>query len=268
VERPGASDAMHVLDLGTLKAGDWETNFLPKLGLRIDLGAPVVQEVLPGKPADRAGIRNGDRILAIQGNRVRSPGDAAAITNAHPGEALTFLMQREQREFETALTTDVVEQTGRKIGVAGLRLGVDPVVAERLSVTVRYNWGDALGQGVRKTAELSLFTLKMLGRIVTGDASLKNISGPLTMADYAGQSAQQGALTFMGYLALISISLGVLNLLPVPLLDGGHLMYYLAEIIKGTPVSDRTLEVGQRIGMAVLALLMALALFNDFSRLF
>ena len=88
------------------------------------------------------------------------------------------------------------------------------------------------------------------------------------MADYAGQSAQQGALTFMGYLALISISLGVLNLLPVPLLDGGHLMYYLAEIIKGTPVSDRTLEVGQRIGMAVLALLMALALFNDFSRLF
>ncbi len=126
---------------------------------------------------------------------------------------------------------------------------------------------DALGQGARKTWELSVFTLKMLGRIVTGDASLKNISGPITMADYAGQSAQAGALVFIGYLALISISLGVLNLLPVPLLDGGHLLYYFAELIKGSPVSDRAFEVGQRIGMAVLAVLMALALFNDLSRL-
>ena len=108
----------------------------------------------------------------------------------------------------------------------------------------------------------------MLGRIVTGDASLKNISGPLTMADIAGQSAQAGTLVFVSYLALISISLGVLNLLPVPLLDGGHLLYYLAEIIKGSPVSDRAFEVGQRIGMAMLAVLMALALFNDVSRLF
>jgi regulator of sigma E protease len=106
----------------------------------------------------------------------------------------------------------------------------------------------------------------MLGRIITGDASLKNISGPLTMAEYAGQSAQAGVLTFVGYLALISISLGVLNLMPIPLLDGGHLLYYLVEIFKGSPVSDRVLEVGQRIGMAVLALLMALALFNDLTR--
>ena len=108
----------------------------------------------------------------------------------------------------------------------------------------------------------------MLGRILIGEASLKNISGPITMADFAGQSVQAGTLVFVGYLALISISLGVLNLLPVPLLDGGHLLYYFAEIVKGSPVSDRAFEVGQRIGMAMLAVLMALALFNDLSRLF
>src|SRR5437879_6794804 len=107
----------------------------------------------------------------------------------------------------------------------------------------------------------------MLGRILIGEASVRNISGPLTMADYAGQSAQAGVLTFVGYLALISISLGVLNLLPVPLLDGGHLLYYLVEIFKGSPVSDRVLLVLQRSGMAVLAMLMPLALFNDLSRL-
>ena len=104
--------------------------------------------------------------------------------------------------------------------------------------------------------------------MVTGDASLKNLSGPITLADFAGQSAQAGALVFVGYLALISISLGVLNLLPIPLLDGGHLLYYLAEIILGRPVSDRAFEVGQRVGMALLAVLMTLALVNDVSRLF
>ena len=167
-----------------------------------------------------------------------------------------------------AVTAEAVEQNGRRIGLAGVRLRIDPEMLERSSITVRYGVGESLQQGARKTWELSAFTVRMLGRIVTGDASLKNISGPLTMADIAGQSAQAGMLVFVGYLALISISLGVLNLLPVPLLDGGHLLYYLAELIKGSPVSDRAFEVGQRIGMAVLAMLMVLALVNDVPRLF
>ncbi|TMH08620.1 MAG: RIP metalloprotease RseP [Betaproteobacteria bacterium] len=268
VQRSDGTSATRVLALSTLTRSDWEGNFLAALGIRADLGAPLINETLLGKPAEQAGMRPGDTIVAVDGIQVRSPSDAAAITNAHPGERLTFTVLREGVEYHAELTPESSEQNGRRVGLAGMRLAVDPAVAERVSITVRYGVGEALVQGFRKTWDLSLFTVKMLGRIITGDASLKNISGPLTMADYAGQSAQAGVLTFIAYLALISISLGVLNLLPVPLLDGGHLMYYLAEIIKGSPVSDRVLEVGQRIGMAVLAMLMALALFNDLSRLF
>jgi len=182
--------------------------------------------------------------------------------------SLVFRVERAGREFDVSITPEASEQDGRKVGIVGLRLRVDPATATSLAVITRYGPLDALAQGAQKTWELSIFTVRMLVRIVIGAASVKNISGPLTMADFAGQSAQAGSLAFLSYLALISISLGVLNLLPVPLLDGGHLLYYFAEIIKGSPVSDRAIEVGQRIGMAVLAVLMALALFNDVSRLF
>ncbi len=268
IERPDGSSATRVLPLAALASADWEGNFMSLLGLQADLGAPVVDQVIDGKPAQRAGVKAGDRIVAIDEVPVTSPADAANRTNAKPGAPVTFRIARGGSEFDAMLVTDVVEQAGRRIGIAGVRLKVDPATAARMAVTVRYGIVDALWQGLRKTWELSAFTLKMLGRILIGDASLKNISGPITMADYAGQSAQAGALAFVGYLALISISLGVLNLLPVPLLDGGHLLYYFAELIKGSPVSDRAFEVGQRIGMAVLAVLMALALFNDLSRLF
>jgi regulator of sigma E protease len=256
------------LTLDGLATADWEGNPLAALGLRADLGAPIVDQVVPGKPAEQAGIASGDRIVAVDGRSMHSPSDVASATNARPGATLVYRVERAGRQLDIPVTAEAVEQGGRRVGLAGVRLRVDPTMLERAAVVVRYGPGESLLQGARKTWELSTFTLRMLGRIVVGDASLKNISGPLTMADIAGQSAQAGALVFVSYLALISISLGVLNLLPVPLLDGGHLLYYLAEIIKGSPVSDRALEVGQRIGMAMLAVLMALALFNDVSRLF
>jgi regulator of sigma E protease len=268
VERPDGARAQRTVALGSVGSADWEGNFMPQLGFRTDLGAPLIDEALPDKPAARAGIRAGDRIVAIDGEPVRSPAEVAAKTNARPGSAVTFRIVRDGSERDVTLTTDVAEQAGRKVGIAGIRLKVDPAYADRLAITVRYGFFDALAQGTRKTWELATFTVRMLGRILIGEASLKNISGPITMADFAGQSVQAGTLVFVGYLALISISLGVLNLLPVPLLDGGHLLYYFAEIVKGSPVSDRAFEVGQRIGMAMLAVLMALALFNDLSRLF
>jgi len=268
LQRGDGTHALVTVPLTSLAGEDWESNFLGKLGLKTDLGPPVVREAIEGKPAGRAGIRAGDAIVAINGEAMRSPSDVAMLTAAHPGDTLEFTLRRDGAESRVRVVPDAVDQSGKRVGVAGMRLAVDDDHAQQATVTVRYGVIDAFVQGARKTWDLSIFTLKMLGRIITGDASLKNISGPLTMADYAGQSAQAGLFTFVGYLALISISLGVLNLLPVPLLDGGHLMYYLAEILKGSPVSDRVLEVGQRIGMAVLAMLMALAFFNDLSRLF
>ncbi len=268
IERDDGSRASRSLALEALSGKDWESGFMSTLGLKADLGAPVVDQVLPDKPAARAGLRAGDHILAIDGEPVRSPSDVAAHTNAGAGATLVFRIARDGTTAELPVIPEAAEHDGRILGLAGIRLKVDPAIAASLATTTRYGPVDALAQGARKTWELSAFTLKMLGRMLTGDASLKNISGPITMADYAGQSAQAGVLAFVSYLALISISLGVLNLLPVPLLDGGHLLYYLAEIAKGSPLSDRAFEVGQRIGMAVLAVLMALALFNDFSRLF
>jgi regulator of sigma E protease len=268
VERPDGAHISRTLSLANVSGSDWEGNFMSTLGLRADLGPPLIDDVVADKPAARAGLMKGDRIVAIDGVSVRSPAEVAAKTNAKPGEDVTFRIVRDGVERDATLKTEVAEQNGRKIGIAGVRLKVDPAVAERLAVTVRYGPFDALAQGARKTAELTVFTVKMLGRIVIGEASIRNISGPITMAEFAGQSAQAGVLVFVGYLALISISLGVLNLMPVPLLDGGHLLYYFAEIVKGSPVSDRAFEVGQRIGMAMLAVLMALALFNDLSRLF
>jgi regulator of sigma E protease len=264
----GEPPVTRVLSIAKMQAADWEGNALAALGLRADLGPPLIAELVAGKPGERGGLKAGDRIVAVDGTAVRSPSDVATITNAKPGVPIVFRVERGSGTEDVTVTPEASEQGGRVVGIAGLKLKVDPTMASKLAVTVRYDPVEALVQGARKTWELSIFTLKMLGRIVTGEASLKNISGPITMADFAGQSAQAGTLVFVGYLALISISLGVLNLLPVPLLDGGHLLYYFAEIFKGSPVSDHAFEVGQRIGMAMLAVLMALALFNDVSRLF
>jgi len=268
VETLDRRSATRVVSLRDLAPGDWEGAFMRKLGLAVDFGAPLIDEVVAGKPAQRAGLRAGDRILAVDGIPVRSPADVAVATNAKPAAEIVFRVERDGTTFDVPLVTEATEAQGKRVGIAGVRLKVDPALAQGLAVTVRYGPLDAVAQGARKTWELSVFTLRMLGRIATGTASLRNISGPITLADYAGQSAQAGALIFVGYLALISISLGVLNLLPIPLLDGGQLLYYFAEVLRGRPLSDRAFELGQRIGMAMLAALMALALFNDFSRLF
>jgi len=165
------------------------------------------------------------------------------------------------------LVPETVEQNGATIGRIGAAAQLDQQEQEALVTVVRYGATRALAQAAQRTWDMSVFSLKMLGRMLVGQVSWKNLSGPVTIADYAGQSAQLGVASYLSFLALISISLGVLNLLPIPLLDGGHLMYYTIEIFKGSPVSDRIMEIGQKLGLTLLLVLMAFAFYNDINRL-
>ena len=257
------------LTLSALTTSDWEGAFLDTLGLRLFLPSapPQVLRVIEGRAGAASGLRINDLLLAIDDQALGAVGEARRIIALHPDETLRIKVSRDGAEVNLEARPDARQVDGKTVGQLGIDLGPNPKAFAQYRVKTQYGLGDALLRGAQKTWELSVFSLKMLGRIVIGEASLKNISGPLTVADYAGQSAQQGAGTFILYLAVISISLGVLNLLPIPLLDGGHLLYYAVEIIKGSPLSDRTLQIGQQAGMFVLAALMALALYNDLFRL-
>jgi regulator of sigma E protease len=257
------------LELKGLSTTDWEGPFLDTLGLRLYLPAapPGVLRVLEDRAGAAAGLSAGDIILAIDDQPLSGVSEARRIIAAHADQSVRLKISRASTTMELVATPEAKFVDGKTIGQLGIDLGPNPAAFASHRVRTQYGVGDAIVRGAQKTWEVSVFSLKMLGRIVIGEASLKNISGPLTVADYAGQSAQQGASTFILFLAVISISLGVLNLLPIPLLDGGHLLYYAVEVIKGSPLSDRTLQIGQQAGMFLLAALMALALYNDLFRL-
>ncbi len=189
------------------------------------------------------------------------------LVRSHPGVELRLTLQRGNERRELALVPETVQQDGSAVGRIGVAAQIDQQALDELVTVVRYSAARALVKAVQKTWDMSTFSLSMLGRMLVGQVSWKNISGPVTIADYAGQSAQLGLVSYLNFLALISISLGVLNLLPIPLLDGGHLMYYTIEIFKGSPVSDRMMEIGQKLGLTLLLVLMAFAFYNDINRL-
>jgi regulator of sigma E protease len=229
---------------------------------------PVLNELVPQGVASRAGLRAGDRVHAIDGEPVSRWEQVVERVRASPGKMLRFRVERQGRDLEISLVPEPAQAGNQTIGRIGAAPKLDPDALARYQGIARHGPVDALARALGRTWELSVFSLEMLGRMVVGQVSLKNLSGPITIADYAGQSAESGPASFVAFLALVSVSLGVLNLLPVPLLDGGHLLYYFAEFFTGRPVSERMQEIGQKIGIVLLTLLMFFALFNDLHRLF
>ena len=257
------------IDISSIKESDLNADFLGKLGLKPNRPrvAAIIGSVLKESSANQAGLLAGDNILDVNGRVIEDWEALVKIVQASPGKALNFNIKRNSNKQHIIITPNSVTREGKTVGQIGAAVLIDDHLMANYLVKVHYSLPQALLQAIIKTYETATFSLKMIGNMLSGQVSVKSISGPVTIASYAGQSAHLGFNAFIGFLAVISISLGVLNLLPIPVLDGGHLLYYMVELIKGSPVSERTMEVGQRIGLAVLGLLMAFALYNDINRL-
>jgi regulator of sigma E protease len=258
-----------LLPLSRLDAKDADAQLLRKVGIVSPWSPPVLGELMAGGAAERAGLRKGDRVLRIGGQAIGDAQNLREVIRAQVegGHAITsnWDIERAGQRLQLPVTPDFVPAANGApaVGRISAYVGVPPAM-----LTVRYGPLEGLWKGAERTWEVSALTLKMMGRMVIGEASVKNLSGPLTIADYAGKSASLGLTQYLLFLALISVSLGVLNLLPLPVLDGGHLMYYLWEAVTGRSISDAWMERLHRGGVAVLLVMMSIALFNDVARLF
>jgi len=255
-----------VLPLDTLSGQEIDAKLMRSIGLGQPFGEPVIRRVEPGGPAAKAGVLVGDKVLSIDGQAVTDRSRLVELIRNSVAEgnapAMTWRVERAGQVVELPVTPVADVRDGKRYGRVAVEIGQAPQM-----VVVRYGPIEGLTQAARRTWEMSALTVKMFGKMLIGTASLKNISGPLTIAEYAGESAKLGLTYFLGFLAIVSVSLGVLNLLPLPILDGGYLMYYLFEAVTGRPVSDLWLGRLQRGGLAIVVLMMSLALYNDVARL-
>lgn len=236
---------------------------LAAAGIRLAQPKPAVRAVIDGGEGQAAGLRTGDLIVSVDGKPTPDTGGLVKQIQESAGKTLALTLVRDGAQISLNVTPRAETVNGQEVGRLGVQLGGDIPM-----VTVRYGLFESVWRGAVRTWDTAWFSLRMMGRMVTGDVSWRNVSGPVTIADYAGQTARIGIVAYIAYIALISISLGVLNLLPIPMLDGGHLLYYLVEIVRGSPPPARWIDIGQRAGIGLLAGLMGLALFNDFTRLF
>jgi len=239
------------------------------LGLKLNLPKvkPIVGKVFPDTPAEAVGIKSDDEILAVDGNPVEDWVALVKYIQQRPNQKVKLTIKQGDSENNIELVTAEQERDGKTVGILGVSNKYSAKLAESMYAVHQYPLVEALFKGAEKTWQMSVLTLKVLGKMVVGEASLKNISGPITIAEVAGHSAQQGLEYFLRFLAIVSLSLGLINLLPIPVLDGGHLLFYLIEIVKGSPVSDRAQEYALKFGVSILVMLMSIAIYNDINRM-
>lgn len=256
-----AKDTRALTEPGALLTGLGLSQWQPQ-------AAPVVGEVAADGTARQSGLRPGDVILEVGGKALAGPGQLAEILQAAPRQTLEILVQRGDQRLHLTLHVGEQEIGGKLVGHIGAQLGYPAWVLRRLESEQRYNPAAALGRAAVRTGSLAWLTLDASWNMVIGKVSLRNLSGPIDIARYAGYTAESGWVPFLAFLAIVSISLGVLNLLPVPVLDGGHLLYYIMEAIKGSPLSAQAEMTGQRIGLTLILMLLGFAVYNDLMRLF
>jgi len=268
VAKPGGQLNTVVLDIGSADLPE-ATDALNRVGIvpRTPVLQAVVGELVKGEAGDKAGLLSGDLIVSVNQKEVNSWAELVAVTRANAESPMEIVLLRAGRPLELTLVPKGIKEGSQRIG----RIGVAPLIPSdlRSDFYATYSLGifDAVSEAAKQTISYSLLTVKMIGRMMIGQASLENLSGPISIAQYAGKTASIGLVAFLKFLAFVSVSLGVMNLLPIPMLDGGHLMFYIIEAIKGKPVSGKVQAGFMRIGMLALMSLMFIAVLVDVNRL-
>ncbi len=272
LEVEGTDGALRLvtLDMGQIDFYESDTDVMKSIGLSpIKYNFPaVIGELIEGGGASRAGLRTGDEILEIDSVQIKNFTHLVKIVSASAGMERMILIDRDGQLIRVPVNIDAVDANGAMVGRLGVKVKVPEVLETELVVRLEHSVPKALTMGVLKTWDISVFSLKMIGRMLVGDVSLSNLSGPVTIADYAGKTANFGFASFIGFLALVSISLGVINLLPIPVLDGGWLVFLTIEAVKGSALSEKSFVVIQSVGFGLIGMIFVLAMYNDVIRLY
>jgi regulator of sigma E protease len=270
VINPRGEISLRRLPLSAAGEQGWEGDALERLGMRFyrPKMPPVIGKVIAGGPGERAGLQPGDEIVAIDAVEIDTWQEFVLVVREAAGRSLQLELLRDGRPVAVDVVPEAVSERGAQVGKIGVAVAETPESAREIRTFVRYGFFDAGAKAFAEARDKSVFSLVMLGKMLTGEVSWRNLSGPVTIADYAGQSARLGLDYYIRFMALVSISLGVLNLLPIPVLDGGHLLYHAIEVVRRRPLSERAMGIAQQVGLSILVVLMAFAFFNDLNRLF